>query len=84
MGLSGPGGIAVHPHSKKVYVADSGNNCIKILNPDMTFSSSFGSEAVVMDSSVCPMMWLLTALGMCMWLITTITTFKCLQQRDSF
>ena len=41
--LKNPIGIAVHPHSKKFYVADSSNNCIKILNPDLTFSSSFGS-----------------------------------------
>ena len=42
--FSYPIGIAVHPHSKKVYVADSLNHCIKILNPDLTFSSSFGSH----------------------------------------
>ena len=39
-----PVGIAVHYHSKKVYVADTGNHCIKILNPDLAFSSTFGSR----------------------------------------
>ena len=37
-----PVGIAVHPHSRKVYVADSHNHCVQILNSDLTFSSSFG------------------------------------------
>ena len=37
-----PLGIAVHPLSSKVYVADNRNNRIQILNPDLTFSSSFG------------------------------------------
>ena len=38
-----PVGVAVHPRSKKVYVVDHYNHCLKILNPDLTFSSSFGS-----------------------------------------
>ena len=44
LGLNNPAGIAFHPHSKKLFVAAFGNNCIMILNPDLTFSSSFGSE----------------------------------------
>ena len=39
-----PVGIAVHPQSRKVYVADSHNHCVQILNPDLTFSCSFGSR----------------------------------------
>ena len=39
-----PLGIGIHPHTKKVYVADSGNHRIQILKPDLTFSSSFGSK----------------------------------------
>ena len=39
-----PIGIAIHPLNKKVYVVDSGNCRIQILNHDLTFSSSFGSE----------------------------------------
>jgi tripartite motif-containing protein 2/3/tripartite motif-containing protein 71 len=39
-----PVGIAVHPQSKKVYVTNIKDNCIQVLNPDLTFSSSFGSE----------------------------------------
>ena len=39
-----PAGIAIHPSSKRVYVADNNNHCIKILNPDLTLSSSFGHE----------------------------------------
>ena len=37
-------GIGIHPHTSKVYVADSWNHRIQILNPDLTFSSSFGSR----------------------------------------
>ena len=36
-------GVAIHPHSKKVYIADNNNHHIQILNPDLSFSSSFGS-----------------------------------------
>ena len=39
-----PYGIAVHPHSKKIYVAVSDDHCIKILNPDLTLSSIFGRK----------------------------------------
>ena len=46
LGLNGPTGVAIHPQSKKLFVADSFNNYIKILNPDLTFSSSFGSKGI--------------------------------------
>ena len=39
-----PVGIAVHPQSKNIYVANMFDNCIQILNPDLTLSSSFGSR----------------------------------------
>ena len=39
-----PIGIAIHPFNKKVYIADQYNHRIQILNSDMTFSSSFGSQ----------------------------------------
>ena len=39
-----PGGIAVHPHTYKVYVADTYNYRIQVLNSDLTYSSSFGCE----------------------------------------
>ena len=39
-----PLGIAVHPHTHKVYVAEYGNHRIQVLNSDLTYSSSFGSE----------------------------------------
>ena len=37
-------GIGVHPLNKKVYIVDHRNHLIQILNPDLTFSSSFGSR----------------------------------------
>ena len=39
-----PGGIAVHPQTRKVYVADNFNHRIQVLNSDLTYSSSFGRE----------------------------------------
>lgn len=44
LGLNFPVGIAIHPRSKKLYVADNNNHCIKILNSsDLTFFNNFGS-----------------------------------------
>ena len=39
-----PAGIAVHPHTQRVYVADNGNHRIQVLNSDLTYASSFGSN----------------------------------------
>ena len=39
-----PRGIAIHPCSKKLYIADYNNHRLQILNPNLTFSSSFGSR----------------------------------------
>ena len=38
-----PLGIAVHPHSQKVYVADRGNHRIQVLHSDSTYCGHFGS-----------------------------------------
>ena len=37
-----PAGIAISPITGQVYIADSGNHCIQVLNPNLTFSHSFG------------------------------------------
>jgi tripartite motif-containing protein 2/3/tripartite motif-containing protein 71 len=42
--VKSPVGIAVHPQSKNVYVVNYSDCCIQILNPDLTFSSIFGSK----------------------------------------
>uniref|UniRef100_A0A1X7VIF9 Uncharacterized protein n=2 Tax=Amphimedon queenslandica TaxID=400682 RepID=A0A1X7VIF9_AMPQE len=39
-----PHGIAISPITGQVYIADSGNHRIQVLDPDLTFSHSFGSE----------------------------------------
>jgi tripartite motif-containing protein 2/3/tripartite motif-containing protein 71 len=44
MKIKSPVGIAIHPQSKNIYVVNFSDNCIQILNPDLTFSSSFGSR----------------------------------------
>ena len=42
--FKGPYSIAVHPHTKKVYVADTFNCRIQVLNEDLSFSFSFGKQ----------------------------------------
>ena len=42
--LSKPRGIALHPLTNKIYVADVHHHCIVILNTDLTFYSKFGSK----------------------------------------
>ena len=37
-----PEGIAISPITGQVYIADTGNHRIQVLNPDLTFSHSFG------------------------------------------
>uniref|UniRef100_A0A1X7UTW8 SMP-30/Gluconolactonase/LRE-like region domain-containing protein n=1 Tax=Amphimedon queenslandica TaxID=400682 RepID=A0A1X7UTW8_AMPQE len=39
-----PTGLAISPETGKIYVADSGNCRIQVLNPDLTFSHAFGSK----------------------------------------
>ena len=39
-----PAGIAICPKTGQVYVADRGNHRVQVLNPDLTFSHSFGSK----------------------------------------
>ncbi len=39
-----PAGLSIHPHSKKIYIADSNNHRIKVLNQDLTFHSMFGGK----------------------------------------
>ena len=38
-----PSGIAISPITGQVYIADTYNHRIQVLNPDLTFSHSFGS-----------------------------------------
>ena len=39
-----PSGITVHPHTGKVYVTDSHNHRIQVLNSDLTYSSRFSRK----------------------------------------
>ena len=36
--------ISIHPDNMRIIVSDFGNNCIQILNSDLTFNSSFGGH----------------------------------------
>lgn len=40
-----PKGVAVHPITGKIFIADSNNHRIQVLNSDCTFSHSFGGGA---------------------------------------
>ena len=42
--FNSPNGIAISPITGQVYIADVGNHHIQVLNPDLTFSHSFGSK----------------------------------------
>ena len=42
--LSNSYGINIHPDNKRIFVSDYGNSRIQILNPDLTFNSSFGGR----------------------------------------
>ena len=43
--FTNPAGIAIHPHSNKIYITECGGNCrVQILNTDLTFCSTFGSN----------------------------------------
>ena len=39
-----PNGIAVHPHSNKVYITDTSNHRIQVLNSDLSYSNSIGRK----------------------------------------
>ena len=39
-----PTGIAIHPQSAKMYVSDTENHRIQILNPDLSFNHEFGND----------------------------------------
>ena len=45
-----PHGIAIHPVTGQVYVADTDNGRIQVLNQDLTFSHMFGSEDQALKS----------------------------------
>ena len=47
-------GIAVHPHSNRIYVTDKNNHRVQILNEDITFSSMFGSSGSGNGKFRCP------------------------------
>lgn len=47
-GLSEPGGVSYHPHSRTLYIADTNNHCIKtlVLPSDLTTLSELNVEEV--------------------------------------
>ena len=49
-----PVGIAISPVTGQIFVVDSCNHRIQILNPDLTFAYSFGSEGSVVGQFGCP------------------------------
>ena len=42
--FNNPDGIAISPITGQVYIADCDNHRIQVLNPDLTFSRSFGKD----------------------------------------
>ena len=39
-----PAGLSIHPHNRMIYIADSNNHRIQVLNQDLTFHSQFGGK----------------------------------------
>ena len=52
--LNYPLGISIHPDNKRIIVSDHSNHHIQILNPDMTFNSSFGGQGVNDGQTIYP------------------------------
>ena len=42
--FSSPQGITVHPSSCQVYIADTDNHRLQVLNDDLTYSHEFGCK----------------------------------------
>ena len=49
-----PVGITVHPTTGQIFIADSSNHRIQVLNNDLTYSHSFGNEGSVSEKSYYP------------------------------
>ena len=49
-----PAGIAISPTTGQIYVVDEGNHRVQVLNPDFTFSHSFGDEGSAEGQFKCP------------------------------
>ena len=73
--------VAFNTRNKKVYVTDTRNHRIQVLNSDLTFSNIIGGKYGSRVENL-PFHWVLpvTALGICMLLTVLITVFKSLQQ----
>ena len=52
--FSVPVGITISPTTEHIYVADCYNHRIQVLNPDLTFSHSFGSKGLAKGQFNCP------------------------------
>ena len=50
----GPTSIAFNATNKKIYIAEFGNNCIQVLNSDLTYSSTFGKYGSGRGQFDCP------------------------------
>ena len=49
-----PCGISISPITGQIYIADRNNHRIQVLNPNLTFSHSFGSEGSANGQFQCP------------------------------
>ena len=52
--LKNPVGLAVHPHTHKVYVTEFNNDRVQVLNSDLTYCSSFGRYGSNNGELYCP------------------------------
>ena len=58
-----PCGITISPITRHIYIADCCNNRIQVLNPDLTFSHTFGTKDKLMENLIIQEVLLLTDEG---------------------
>ena len=54
LGFNQPTGVGIHPLNKKVYITEYQNHRVRILNPDLSFYSSFGIYGCGSGQFHCP------------------------------
>ena len=77
--------IVVHPSTGYIYIADTGNHRIQVLNDDLTFNRTFGKKGLAPENSICQGMWYLMMKDICNFvcLILIIIVSRRSHQQDN-
>ena len=79
-----PNGIAISPITGQVYIIDSHNHRIQVLNPDLTFSRLFGKKGSANGQFQVPGDIAIDSQGLVYVLIMILIVFKSLLQMENF